>query len=146
MESKILVYLGLAIALLLFVGTFAMGNMNGRTVSNVGDSENMANHHGGEQSIILNDEDLAKYRSEDIPSDCRLPDYNDDVKKWAEHLSHHQETQFCLEYYNEESTTETSESSSDIPEKCRLPSGRDKESWKEHLGHHQETKECLKYF
>jgi len=36
--------------------------------------------------------------------------------------------------------------SSDMPEKCRLPTGQDVASWKEHLGHHTETQECLKYY
>ena len=35
---------------------------------------------------------------------------------------------------------------SNIPEKCKVPSGQDVNSWKEHLGHHADTKECLKYF
>ena len=39
-----------------------------------------------------------------------------------------------------------SESSNNIPEKCRVPQGQDIESWKEHLGHHAETKDCLQYF
>ena len=38
------------------------------------------------------------------------------------------------------------DSLSNIPEKCRVPSGQDVSSWKEHLGHHAETKDCLKYF
>ena len=35
---------------------------------------------------------------------------------------------------------------SNIPEKCRPPSGESIMSWKEHLGHHADTQECLKYF
>ena len=35
---------------------------------------------------------------------------------------------------------------SNIPEKCRPPSGESISSWKEHLGHHADTQECLKYF
>ncbi len=35
---------------------------------------------------------------------------------------------------------------SNIPEKCKLPSGTDVGQWKEHLGHHAETQECLNYF
>lgn len=146
MGSNTLVYLGIGVVLLLLVGTFTMGSMNGRVVSNTENKNDMVGHHNGEQSISSSDEEIAKYRSEDIPSDCRLPEYDDDVQKWAEHLSHHKETQYCLQYYAEENTLEISENSSDIPEKCKQPSGRDEESWKEHLGHHQETKECLKYF
>ena len=46
-----------------------------------------------------NDIDLTKYRSEDIPEDCRMPEYENDVKGWKEHLSHHQNTSYCLDYY-----------------------------------------------
>ena len=43
--------------------------------------------------------DLSKYRSESIPEDCRLPGYESDVEAWKEHLSHHQNTLYCLDYY-----------------------------------------------
>lgn len=42
---------------------------------------------------------LEKYRSEDIPEECRISDYEDDVESWKQHLSHHQETLYCLDYY-----------------------------------------------
>ncbi|MEK6854713.1 MAG: hypothetical protein AABX73_00650 [Nanoarchaeota archaeon] len=35
---------------------------------------------------------------------------------------------------------------SNIPEKCRPPSGESISAWKEHLSHHTDTQECLKYF
>lgn len=43
---------------------------------------------------------LDKYRSEDIPEECRLPVYEDDISWWKQHLSHHSNTQFCLDYYS----------------------------------------------
>ncbi len=120
MKNKILAYLGLGVVLLLLIGAFAMGSMNGRAINNVDDSNDMSDHHGGGgqpatsnvvgdmsdhhggsgQQVSLSSEELAKYRSEDIPEDCRLADYDNDVKKWAEHLSHHENTRYCLEYYN----------------------------------------------
>lgn len=42
---------------------------------------------------------LSKYRSEDIPEECRLPEYENNVESWKEHLSHHEETEHCLGYY-----------------------------------------------
>jgi len=44
---------------------------------------------------------LDKYRTDPVPVDCRLGDYDDDVKAWKEHLSHHGNTQYCLEYYSD---------------------------------------------
>ena len=118
MENKTLAYLGLGVALLLFVGTFAMGGMggmNGRSVSSTGD---MADHHNKEQPTVsnavgsmdghhgrsgqfisLSSEDLDKYRSEEIPEACRLPEDRDDIESWKQHLGHHQNTLYCLEYY-----------------------------------------------
>ena len=37
-------------------------------------------------------------------------------------------------------------SSSNMPDKCKVPAGQDVSAWKEHLGHHAETRDCLKYF
>ena len=97
MENKTLAYLGLGIALLLLIGTFAMGAMSNMTWRSVGD---MADNHGGEQPVSLsNSEELTKYRSEDIPEDCRLPEYENSVESWKEHLSHHKETLYCLDYF-----------------------------------------------
>ena len=44
-------------------------------------------------------DDLSAYRSEKIPEECRLPEYESDLNSWKEHLGHHQETFYCLEYY-----------------------------------------------
>lgn len=43
--------------------------------------------------------ELEKYRSENIPEDCRLPIYENDLDWWKQHLSHHKETLYCLDYY-----------------------------------------------
>lgn len=160
MENKTITYIGLGVIALLFIGTFAMGSMTGMAtrdnsddiqpvvISNV--QEDMAGHHDDNKAISSNNIDLSKYRLENIPVDCRLADYDNDVKKWTEHLSHHGNTKYCLEYYQDiiaPTTLEnSSEGSSDMPEKCKQPVGRDLESWKEHLEHHQKTEECLKYF
>lgn len=49
--------------------------------------------------VKVADSSLDKYRQAPIPEDCRLADYDNDVKAWAEHLSHHGNTKYCLEYY-----------------------------------------------
>ncbi len=33
-----------------------------------------------------------------IPSECQLPD-GQELSAWKEHLGHHQETKYCLEYF-----------------------------------------------
>jgi len=47
---------------------------------------------------------------------------------------------------NSISTENFEGTSSNMPEKCKVPAGQDLGSWLEHLGHHAETQECLKYF
>lgn len=37
--------------------------------------------------------------SEDVPEECRLPT-GQDLNSWKEHLGHHEETQYCLKYFN----------------------------------------------
>lgn len=49
--------------------------------------------------VKTTDSSLDKYRQDPVPEDCRLADYDNDVKAWAEHLSHHGNTKYCLEYY-----------------------------------------------
>ena len=44
--------------------------------------------------------ELDKYRSEEIPEECKLPKYEKDIESWKEHLSHHQNTLYCLNYFN----------------------------------------------
>jgi len=48
---------------------------------------------------VTNTPDLSQYRSNDIPEDCRLPKYENNIKSWKEHLSHHQPTLYCLDYF-----------------------------------------------
>ena len=43
--------------------------------------------------------DLIKYRSSEIPEKCRIPEYENNLESWKEHLSHHENTLFCLDYY-----------------------------------------------
>jgi len=50
-------------------------------------------------SATNNNPELEKYRSTDIPEECRLPDYESDLEWWKQHLSHHQNTVYCLDYY-----------------------------------------------
>ncbi len=111
MGHKVLAYVGLGVVLLFLIGTFAMGGrgMSGKSVSNTDDMAghhgggqvvgNMDGHHGGGEQFIISSEELAKYRSEDIPADCRLPDYENDLDSWKEHLGHHENTLYCLDYY-----------------------------------------------
>ena len=102
MKNKILRYVGLGGILLLLVGTFAMGSMNKKT-ANSNSVNNMASHYRKErQAGSLTEEELSKYRSKDIPEVCRLPDYDNNINKWKEHLSHHEETLYCLDYLNKE--------------------------------------------
>ena len=44
-------------------------------------------------------QELSKYRSSDIPEECRLPEGDSDVEWWKQHLSHHEPTWYCLKYY-----------------------------------------------
>ena len=46
----------------------------------------------------ISNEDLSKYSSEKIPQECRLPQ-GQDLQSWKEHLGHHQNTLYCLDYY-----------------------------------------------
>ncbi len=50
-------------------------------------------------NAINDNAELEKYRSESIPEQCRLPEYEDDLNWWKQHLSHHTNTLYCLEYY-----------------------------------------------
>ena len=45
------------------------------------------------------DPEFEKYRSLDIPEECRLPEYESDLESWKQHLSHHKQTWYCLDYY-----------------------------------------------
>ncbi len=82
MDKKILIGIGAGIlVLLLFFGFF----MGGTKITG--------------NSISHKDTELEKYRSAEIPEECRLPDYENDLTWWKEHLGHHQNTLYCLEEY-----------------------------------------------
>lgn len=97
MGNKTLAYIGLGVILLLLVGTFAMGGITRKVTS---DTNDMTGHHSEGQPLSSSSEELDKYRSEKIPEECRLPEYEDDLNSWKEHLSHHENTLYCLDYYN----------------------------------------------
>ena len=87
MENKILIYAGAGIILLLLIGSVVLssGILN----------RNAPKNFKSEQTSP----ELEKYRSEDIPEDCRLPEYESDIEEWKQHLSHHEQTWYCLDYY-----------------------------------------------
>ena len=51
------------------------------------------------ENAVKNDIDINKYNSEEIPEECRMPEYENNLEEWKEHLSHHQNTLYCLNYY-----------------------------------------------
>ncbi len=88
MENKKLVYILIGFFALLLIGGlfFGLGRISGNTI----------------KEETTNNLDLSEYRSEEIPEKCRLPEYEDSIEEWKEHLSHHQNTLYCLDYYNNE--------------------------------------------
>ena len=86
MENKILI-IGISIFVLLIITSVLISSgilkINGSVIKETGNPN----------------PELEKYRSEKIPEDCRLPTYEDDLDWWKEHLSHHKETLYCLDYY-----------------------------------------------
>lgn len=51
--------------------------------------------------VIAGNSEYEQYRSNSIPEECRMPEYEDDARLWKEHLSHHEQTFHCLEYYGD---------------------------------------------
>ena len=51
--------------------------------------------------VIAGNSEYEQYRSNSIPEGCRMPEYEDDARLWKEHLSHHEQTFHCLEYYGD---------------------------------------------
>lgn len=84
MKKRTLDYIGIGVVVLLVVGTALL--MLG---------------FSSEEGIVAagEDLDLEQYRSEDIPADCRLPVYESRIESWKQHLSHHEDTLYCLEYF-----------------------------------------------
>ncbi len=76
MGNKILSYIGIGFFVLILVGSLFLGfgRMSGNSVKE------------------SNDADLSYYRSEEIPEECRLPSYENDLSWWKEHLGHHENT------------------------------------------------------
>lgn len=83
MNKKILDYIVLGFVLFLLVGSLIVMNI-------FSSSEE-----------VVEDLDLDKYRSDGIPLECRLPIYESRIESWKEHLSHHKNTLYCLEYFEE---------------------------------------------
>ncbi len=83
MANKILVYAGVGMFFFILIFSILLSagilNINGKNINF--------------------NADLNKYRSENIPEECRIPNYENDVQAWKEHLSHHQNTLYCLDYY-----------------------------------------------
>ena len=94
MKNK-LTYVGVIIIGLVLIGALGIGvkNLTGKSVEdikrNVDDVKENVNP------------ELEQYKEGSIPEECRLPDYEDDVESWKEHLSHHENTLYCLDYYKE---------------------------------------------
>lgn len=80
MNRKI-IYIGIVIVLLVAVGIFLNAKINSKVIAQT---------------------NLGEYRSKEIPEECRLPAYQNDIEAWKQHLSHHQQTWYCFEkYYGE---------------------------------------------
>jgi hypothetical protein len=82
-KKKVLDYVAIGIIVLLVVGSILL-------VFSLSSEGNV---------VAEKDLDLGQYRSEDIPADCRLPVYENRIESWKEHLSHHEATHYCLEYF-----------------------------------------------
>ena len=83
-DKKTLDYIGIGVVVLLLVGSALL----------------MFSFSSSEEDVVVDgDLDLEMYRSEDIPVDCRMPIYESRVESWKEHLSHHEETHYCLDYF-----------------------------------------------
>ena len=80
MNKKILFYIAVGIIILLLVlSSFGMMGFKSRNNSgNVGSVKN------------------ADYSN--LPEECRKPD-SQDLQSWKEHLGHHENTKYCLEYF-----------------------------------------------
>ncbi len=76
MKNKFLIFGVFFLILLLAVAVVIKLNINRQAVNN----------------------NLNTYGSENIPEECRLPQ-GQDLQSWKEHLGHHQQTLYCLDYY-----------------------------------------------
>lgn len=48
---------------------------------------------------IIEEDGLEWYRSEDLPKDCQLPEYETNLEEWKKSLRHEKETWYCLKYF-----------------------------------------------
>jgi hypothetical protein len=101
MENKLLVFGAGVFILILIAGIFISSGAINLTNNVVKKIDSIAGPPSREiqKTDSLDTQDLSKYRSEDIPEDCRLPNYENNVNKWTEHLGHHEDTKYCLDYY-----------------------------------------------
>lgn len=83
-------YVGMIVIGLILIGVLGVGvkSLVGNIVNEIPLNNNIP------------DSELQKYRLDSIPEECRLPEGNDNVQSWTEHLSHHENTLYCLDYYN----------------------------------------------
>mgnify|MGYP001558944277 CR=1 FL=1 len=79
MENKTLVYIGAGLFALLLLGSILATAGVFSSSSSAGANSN------------------AGYAS-DTPQECRPPE-GQDIDSWKEHLGHHENTKYCLEYY-----------------------------------------------
>jgi len=42
---------------------------------------------------------LVWYKSDDLPEDCRMPEYEDNIEEWKKNLRYNKETWHCLKYF-----------------------------------------------
>jgi hypothetical protein len=91
-KSEYALYIVLAV---LIIGAFVLYSMN-----HFGSNKSSKSTYKAD--LIKNQSpELSKYRSEDLPEECRLPIYEENISWWKQHLSHHSNTQFCLDYYKD---------------------------------------------
>lgn len=84
MKKKTLDYIGIGVVVLLVVGTALL----------------MFDFSSEEGIVAVGEDlDLEQYRGDGIPVDCRLPVYESRIESWKQHLSHHEDTHYCLEYF-----------------------------------------------
>ncbi len=79
MKNKKL-YLGIAVLVILLLVGLSVYKLTGNATSGNSDAN------------------LDKYSSSSIPQECRLPE-GQDLEGWKEHLGHHSNTLYCLDYY-----------------------------------------------
>lgn len=83
-SKKTLDYIGIGVVILLLAGSVFL----------------LFDSSSAEEVVIVSEDlDLEQYRSDHIPSDCRLPVYENRVESWKQHLSDHEDTHYCLEYF-----------------------------------------------